>query len=264
MPQHHAQGPTIVCAYPYLLDDQKRRTCIQQYLYCHRFGVPPILFDREQCVAHQYDNLPDQSTIKLNKRVERIEHTDTGVRVILTDGSVEEGDIVIGADGVHSSVRTQMWDYAREFEPGTVPESDKSALFSEYDGFFGVSKLKGTHEDHGMAAAETNVVFGQGITKLFFSQQGQQMWALIFKDKYHQPPKRLKATERDMQEAADRFADIALNEKIKFKDLWEARTRVGMLTIEEGVLSQWYAGRIVLVGDSAHKVSLKMRPGEIR
>jgi FAD dependent monooxygenase len=60
-----------------------------------------------------------------------------------------------------------------------------------------------------------------------------------------------------MEEVAKRFSEVALNEKIKFKDLWDSRTRVGLLTIEEGVLSQWHAGRIVLVGDSAHKVSLK-------
>lgn len=199
----------------------------------------------------------DQSTIKLNKRVERIEHTDTGVRVLLTDGTVEEGDIVVGADGVHSIVRSQMWAYASEFEPNTVPESDKSVLFSEYDAMFGASRLKGKHEDYGMAAAETNVVFGQGVTKLFFQQQGEQFWAVIFKDKYNQPPKRFKATDEDMEKVAKRFADVQLNEHIKFSDLWESRTRAGLLTIEEGVLSQWHAGRTVLVGDSAHKASLR-------
>lgn len=48
--------------------------------------------------------------IKLNKRVEIIEHTVNGVRVLIIDGTIEEGDIVIGADGVHSIVRSQMWE----------------------------------------------------------------------------------------------------------------------------------------------------------
>lgn len=218
--------------------------------------MPPLLLDRQSCVAHLYDNLPDQSTVKLSKRVEGIDHTESGIRVVLTDGTVEEGDIVIGADGVHSVVRPQMWEHASNFEPDTVPESDKSVLFSEYNGLFGVSKLAGEPEDYGMEAAETNIVFGQGVTKLLFQQQGVQMWALVFKDGYNQPPKRFKATEQDMEDVATRFSDVALNENIKFKDLWDSRTRVGLLTIEEGVLSQWHAGRIVLVGDSAHKVSL--------
>lgn len=221
----------------------------------YRFGIAPVLLDRQACVEYLYNNLPDKSTIKLSKRVDHIEHTDTGIRVILTDGTVEEGDMVIGADGVHSTVRTQMWDYASKFEPSTIPESDKSALFSEYDAMFGVSKLKGKAEDCDVAAAETTVVFGQGITKLFFQQSGMQFWALIFKDKLHQPPKRWKATDDDMEEVAKRFSDCALNETVRFRDLWETRTRAGLLSVEEGVLSQWHAGRIVLVGDSAHKVS---------
>lgn len=222
--------------------------------------MPPILFDRQGCVAHLYDNLPDQSTVKLNKRVETIEHTETGVRVLLADGTIEEGDIVLGADGVHSAVRSQMWKYASESEPNLVPESDKSVLFSEYDTLFGVSDLKGNPEDWGMAVAETNVVYGQGVTKLFFQQQGKQMWAIIFKDKYNQPPKRYKPSEEEVEKAAERFSDLAMNEKVKFSDLWQARTRAGLITIEEGVLSQWHAGRMVLVGDSAHKVSLSSSP----
>lgn len=228
----------------------------------HRiFKVPPILFDRQSCVAHLYDNLPDQSTVRLNKRVETIQHTETGIRVILTDGTVEEGDIVIGADGVHSVVRSQMWDYAADFAPNMIPESDKSALFSEYDALFGVSNLEGKPGDYGMDVAESNIVFGQGVTKLFFQQQGQQLWAISYKDKYNQPPKRFKATEEDMRSVAERFADVALNEKVKFKELWEKRTRAGLLTIEEGVLSQWHAGRIVLVGDSAHKMTADLGIG---
>lgn len=198
--------------------------------------------------------------MKLNKRVETIEHTENGVRVHLTDGTVEEGDIVIGADGVHSVVRPQMWSYASKHDPNVIPESDKSKLFSEYDTLCGVSHLAGNPEDWGLEIAETNVIYGQGVTKLFFQQQDKQMWAIIFKGKYSQPPKRQKATEEDMEEVAERYSDLALHEKVKFKDLWNTRIRAGLVTLEEGVLSQWHAGRIVLVGDSAHKVSFAQNP----
>ncbi|KAF1934041.1 uncharacterized protein M421DRAFT_111089 [Didymella exigua CBS 183.55] len=32
------------------------------------FGVAPVLFDRQSCVAHLYDNFPYKSTVRLNKR----------------------------------------------------------------------------------------------------------------------------------------------------------------------------------------------------
>jgi FAD dependent monooxygenase len=63
--------------------------------------MPNILFDRQACVTHLYEGLPDKSKIQTSKRLERIEHTDTGVHVHLSDGTIEEGDMVIGADGVH-------------------------------------------------------------------------------------------------------------------------------------------------------------------
>lgn len=102
-----------------------------------------------------------------SKTLAGIEHTETGVRVHLTDGTVEEGDIVIGADGVHSQCQSHMWDYAKRFEPGAIPESDKSALFSEYGGLFGISTPQ---DSYGLSQSESNIIYGQDHTQLLFSK----------------------------------------------------------------------------------------------
>jgi FAD dependent monooxygenase len=62
----------------------------------------------------------------------------------LADGSFEEGDMVVGADGVHSLTRQLMWDYAAEHDPSAIPESDKNrnALFTDYKGIYGVSDVE--------------------------------------------------------------------------------------------------------------------------
>jgi FAD dependent monooxygenase len=57
------------------------------------FDIKNILSDRHAIVTHLYENLPDKSKIRTGKRIERIEHTDVGVRVHLSDGSIEEGDM---------------------------------------------------------------------------------------------------------------------------------------------------------------------------
>ncbi len=89
-----------------------------------------------------------------------VEYIEIEVGVILTDGAIEEGDIVISADSIHSVVRPQTWDYAHSFKPA----------------------------DYGMDVAESNMSLRQGVTKLFFQHQGQQLWAFMYKDKYNQPP----------------------------------------------------------------------------
>jgi FAD dependent monooxygenase len=160
--------------------------------------------------------------------------------------------LVIGADGVHSHVRQLMWDYAAQKEPGTIPESDKSAMFTQYRGMFGVSdKIPAD-----LGNADVNICYGHGVTKLIFTQPGMVYWAVCFKDEFSQPPKRYRPGTAEQDEVAHRFKDIQMTGKSTFADFWDNKTRGGILNIEEGILDKWYAGRIVLVGDSAHKVRL--------
>ncbi|KAF1913791.1 hypothetical protein BDU57DRAFT_520810 [Ampelomyces quisqualis] len=216
-----------------------------------KFDMPVILFDRQRCVTHLYDGLPDKSKVRTSARVDRIEHTETGVKVYLTDGTFEEGDIVIGADGVHSRVRQVMWDYAAEHEPDTIPDSDKQALFTEYKGLFGVSDHKGLD----LGPADVNIIMGQDTTELVFTQPGIVYWAVVYKDEYSQPPTPFRLNQTEQDAVAARFKDIKLGPNLTFQDVYQAKTRSGILNIEEGILSQWHVGRMVLVGDSAHKMT---------
>lgn len=75
---------------------------------------PGLLFDRQQCIFYLYDGLPDKSVIRTSIGVEQIEHTKTGAKVYVADGTFEEGDLVIGADGVYSLTRQLMWDFAKK------------------------------------------------------------------------------------------------------------------------------------------------------
>jgi hypothetical protein len=63
------------------------------YANPNRFDLPIVLFDRQRCIIHLYNSLPDQSRVRTNARVERIDHTNTGVKVFLADGTVEEADM---------------------------------------------------------------------------------------------------------------------------------------------------------------------------
>ncbi|KAH8696854.1 hypothetical protein GQ44DRAFT_718904 [Phaeosphaeriaceae sp. PMI808] len=222
------------------------------------FDMPAILIDRQKCIRHLYDNLPDQSKVRTSACVDRIEQTQTGVKAFLKDGTFEEGDIVIGADGVHSRVRQLMWDYAAEEATDTIPESDKNALFSEYRGLFGASEHVVFPD---LGPSEINIVFGNDITKLIFAQPDVVYWALIYKNEYSRPPTRFKPDENEQEAVAYKLRNETLAGNLTFGDVWKTKTRSGLLNIEEGILDKWHVGRIVLVGDSAHKMTTDIGMG---
>lgn len=72
-----------------------------------------------------YDNLPDKSKILTSKRVKGVIETNEGVRVDIQDGTFFDGDIVIGCDGVNSTVRDSMWEQANKKIPGFITAAEK-------------------------------------------------------------------------------------------------------------------------------------------
>jgi 2-polyprenyl-6-methoxyphenol hydroxylase-like FAD-dependent oxidoreductase len=79
---------------------------------------------RSDLIRSLYSNLKDKSKVYPNKRVTRVEPTEAGVKVLTEDGSVWTGSIVVGADGVRSMVRREMWRIAREQKSDLLGEED--------------------------------------------------------------------------------------------------------------------------------------------
>ncbi len=65
--------------------------------------------ERRNFLRIVYEQLPDKSKILTGRRVVDVIDDDDDVRVMLQDGTFEDGDILVGCDEVHSSVRGAMW-----------------------------------------------------------------------------------------------------------------------------------------------------------
>lgn len=71
-----------------------------------------------------YDNIHFKDRVLTRKRVTLVNTFEGYVHVETEDGSKYTGDIVVGADGVHSAVRKEMQRNILEFGPGRF-EADK-------------------------------------------------------------------------------------------------------------------------------------------
>jgi 6-hydroxynicotinate 3-monooxygenase len=73
-----------------------------------KFGAPYLLAHRGDLHAALAGAVPAEF-IKLDHKLTGLDETATGVRLTFANGTVAEADAVIGADGVHSSVKTMLF-----------------------------------------------------------------------------------------------------------------------------------------------------------
>lgn len=200
-----------------------------------------MLFMRRDLMEILYSKLPDRERHVLpNKKVSSIEQDDASVTATCIDGSVFKGDILIGCDDVHSAVRRLI------FEQSTPPR-----LGSEYRGLFGSCP-----RPEGIAPCNITETHDRDIVFMILCTEDTAFWLITNrKDKFDSQ----RYTAEDIQALVDKYKDhsVAPGAKVTFKDLWEARNTLpspGMYDYNEGIAEQWYKGRVVIVGDAAHRV----------
>jgi 2-polyprenyl-6-methoxyphenol hydroxylase-like FAD-dependent oxidoreductase len=94
-----------------------------------RHGYNFTFFERQKLLSIMYDAQSDKSKLLINKTIISIDEDNSGVKVTTKDGSVYEGDVVIGADGVWSTVREHMWKQMEKAEqPPAELQEDRSGM----------------------------------------------------------------------------------------------------------------------------------------
>ncbi|EAQ92008.1 hypothetical protein CHGG_00243 [Chaetomium globosum CBS 148.51] len=214
-------------------------------------GSSLLVLERREFLQIMYDKLPDKSYIKTSSGVKSIKETPEGVEVTLVNGDVETGDMVIGADGVYSMVRSVMWEQANKATPGLITVQEKTSIKTQWKSLIGV-----TPNIPELGDRDVTVVNGTGRSLLALSQPDRAYFFFIFRvDEPFTWPKRANYTDQDAEDLAQQFADHPVSDTLLFGELWKRRTRGTLIPLEEGVLTHWHHGRIVLAGDSAHKVT---------
>lgn len=181
--------------------------------------------------------------VKYEKRLCNIKQDEWGVTAFFADGTHVSGDILIGADGVHSATRNLLFPQGPQpayvglknyggFTPlSAVPELSEREINSlNYTfgnkGFFGYCAI-----DKGMAMWWSNLPAEKAFTKEELQDTTvdgvKAAMMAVYKD-YHSPVATLIANTESVVKV--NVADIAS-------------------------LPHWYNQRVLLIGDAAHAVS---------
>ncbi|OTA86299.1 hypothetical protein M434DRAFT_24241 [Hypoxylon sp. CO27-5] len=214
-------------------------------------GKDFLLFERQKFLQILYDNLPDKSPIQLGYPVKTLRHLQNGIEVTLGDGHVEVGDILLGCDGVHSLVRSLMWEYANQTVPGSITVREKRRIKANWKCLTGTGPAAPELGQH-----DSTVVFNEHYSFSTMTQPDRTFWGVYFRLKSLVIwPRQQHYTAEDAERLAHSIADNPVTESLLFGDLWRKRERAVVVNIEQGMLDHWHWGRIVLAGDSVHKVT---------
>jgi len=175
--------------------------------------------------------------VRRDARVVAVEDHGDGVRAVLADGSAVEGDVLVGADGIHSVVR-------RLVLPGAPQPSYTGVLNT---GGWAAVDLPDTDEQH--------LVFGRRAFFGYVVHDGVASW--FSNVARRDDPTRRGATAVDEVAWLDRLRELHADDPHPVPAILAAATGVaGVWPVYDlGELATWHRGRIVLVGDAAHATS---------
>lgn len=201
------------------------------------FDVPALCVRRSDLLAALLTAVPPDR-IRLGREFTHLEQTNSKVQVHFSDGSTEEHDAVIGADGIRSRVREHVLGIC---EP----------VYRGYTVWRGVSTYAGTAIREGYSS-ET---WGRGSRfGILGMGPGLFTWYATANMPRRDPPSLQQRKEELIQRLTGWHEPIpALIESAEF-------------IMENGAfdlppLPQWTAGRVTLLGDAAHPCTPNLGQG---
>ncbi|PNP78992.1 hypothetical protein FNYG_07654 [Fusarium nygamai] len=218
---------------------------VQDHLI-ERHGYPTIFIDRQMLMQVLYNKLESKASVHAGQKVVSVLELDNGIQVTTDKGKAFEGDILVGADGIYSTVRKEMWRIA---SPGYFPADEWSSVPCYYKCIFGISR---PIEE---LTQGSNYIYNDKFSYLVLVGPGGKFyWFLFVKLPVplygHDIP---RYTKDDEEKLAAEHASDQVTPEVTFGQLYGARTSSALTPLHEHVFEKWHYKRIISIGDAAHK-----------
>ncbi|KAI1106917.1 FAD binding domain protein [Jackrogersella minutella] len=215
-----------------------------------RHGYPVIFFDRQWLLRVLYDKLQHPERVLPNKRAVKIDHKGRGVEVTTKDGDKFFGTLVIGTDGIHSTVRSEMFRNGNELQPGYFDSDEEDRVPCYYKCSFGIAQ-----NVPGWDPEELDNVVGDGNSQLVISGPENRVYWFLFsrlpEPKYGKDIP--SYTKDDEAQFVKENYNLPITEKVTFGRVFSKRLSSTLTPLHEVVYKKWFFRRIMIFGDSAHK-----------
>ena len=208
------------------------------------YGAPQITIHRADVLAALTSGF-DAAQVRFGQRLTTLRDTDAGVELQFEDGGTDTVDVAIGADGIHSRVRTALFgDESPRFTGvvsfRSVVPTDKVRDVPEIEAF---TKWWGPNPQSQIVTFPLN----QGRDTFVFATTGQASW---HEESWTSPGDvhELRSFYRDFHPDARKLLD-ACTETLK------------SALYERDPLPQWSRGHVTLLGDACHPMLPFMAQG---
>ncbi|KAM3065605.1 FAD-dependent monooxygenase boa8 [Clarireedia jacksonii] len=226
-----------------------------------RLGYTITFLERERLLKILYQHLPDKSKVLTGKCVKSIVNGEEEGVVLCKDGSRYTGDVIAGADGIHSIIRAEMRkQIAKEgaVEDIEALKLDEAALSAEYSCLFGISK-----PTRGLKIGHTHRSCGKDFSTLVFGgADGKVYWFLFAKfgeRKFGADIPRYKKGDETIHVV--KYVNSHVSGDVLFGEVWDNRIVANFVAVEEMENKKWVWNRVACLGDSIHKMTPNLGQG---
>ena len=198
--------------------------------------------------------------VRFGVRVTSIAETDAGVVLQTADGPPIEGDVLVGADGIHSAARSLYVEpdrqpaytgravagaaVAPEAAPQLAPALRDTTLFQGLAG-----SLMASFADTDRGQLHLSVVLGAAGEPDGDSEAAREGWRARGADR--------AAVRKDVLSRFQGCAVPGVAETLDAVEEWTMYPVYGLAP-----QGRWSRGRVIIIGDAAHAVSFRLGRGE--